>query len=81
MIATNISGCKEIFEEGMTGFGCEPKSSESLIEALKKFLALPQEARAEMGRRARLKMEREFDRNMVAEHYYEEISRILTDKK
>ncbi|MBQ8597492.1 MAG: glycosyltransferase family 4 protein, partial [Lachnospiraceae bacterium] len=38
VIATNISGCKEIFEEGMTGFGCEPKSSESLIEALKKFL-------------------------------------------
>lgn len=81
VIATNISGCKEIFEEGMTGFGCEPKSSESLAEALKKFLALPREARAEMGRRAREKMEREFDRCLVAEHYYEEISRILTDKK
>lgn len=80
VIATNISGCKEIFEEGITGFGCEPKDSESLIEALKKFLELSVKERAEMGRKARAKMEREFDRNMVAEHYYEEISKILTDK-
>ena len=25
VIATNISGCREIFEEGVTGFGCEVK--------------------------------------------------------
>ena len=80
VIATNISGCKEIFEEGITGFGCEPKSSESLIEALKKFLALSKPERAKMGEMARLKMEREFDRKIVAEHYYEEITGILTEK-
>lgn len=80
VIATNISGCKEIFEEGVTGFGCEPKSSESLIAALKKFLALSMEERACMGQKARLKMEREFDRKIVAQHYYEEIKDILTEK-
>lgn len=81
VIATNISGCREIFEEGITGFGCKAKDSDSLTEALKKFLALSKNERAEMGRRAREKMEREFDRNLVAECYYEEIQRILTNKK
>lgn len=77
VIATNISGCREIFDEGVTGFGCEPGSSESLIRALQKFLALSQKERAEMGRRAREKMEREFDRRLVTDVYINEIENIL----
>lgn len=81
VIATNISGCREIFEEGITGFGCEPKSSEDLIRALKKFLKLSKEERAAMGQRAREKMEREFDREKVADAYMEEIETIQNRKE
>ena len=81
MIATNICGCKEIFEEGVTGFGCEPGSSESLIQALKKFLALTKEERAHMGERARTKMEQEFDRNKVAQTYYDKIQKLMMEQK
>ena len=81
VIATDISGCKEIFEEGVTGFGCEPKSSESLILALKKFLALTPEERALMGQRARAKMEQEFDRNKVVQTYFDKIYKLMTNKK
>lgn len=77
VIATSISGCREIFEEGVTGFGCKPKSSEDLIRALKKFLRLSQEERAIMGRKAREKMEKEFDREKVAQDYFEEIQLLL----
>lgn len=77
VITTNISGCKEIFEEGVTGFGCEPGSSEDLIRALRRFLALTPGQREEMGRKARHKMEQEFDREMVAEAYMEEIEAVL----
>lgn len=77
VIATNISGCKEIFEDGVTGFGCEPQSADSLTEAIEKFLALSTEERAEMGRKARKKMEREFDRKLVTDVYIKEINRIL----
>ncbi|MED9904831.1 MAG: glycosyltransferase family 4 protein [Lachnospiraceae bacterium] len=77
VIATNISGCKEIFEEGVTGFGCEPQNSESLIEAIRRFLALSNTERAEMGRKAREKMEREFDRRLVTDVYINEINKIL----
>lgn len=77
VIATSISGCKEIFEEGVTGFGCEPKSAQSLIDALEKFIALSDSQRAAMGEKARIKMEQEFDRNKVAQDYYEKIKKTL----
>ena len=81
VIATNISGCKEIFEEGVTGFSCEPKSSEDLIRALKKFLKLSREERAVMGQKARQKMEREFDREKVVDAYMEEIETVGNRKE
>lgn len=73
VVATNISGCKEIFEEGVTGFGCKPQDSQDLIRALRRFLALSREERAHMGRAARKKMEKEFDREKVAQDYYKVI--------
>lgn len=81
VIATNISGCREIFEEGVTGFGCRPADSGDLIRALRKFLALSVREREQMGRRAREKMEREFDREKVADAYMEEIKYILREKE
>ncbi len=77
VIATNISGCREIVDDGVTGFLCEPQSGDSLILALRKFLKLTNGERAEMGRRAREKMEREFDRNRVSDVYLEEITEAL----
>lgn len=80
VIATNISGCKEIFEEGVTGLGCEPKSSQDLMRALVEFRHLSPDERERMGLAARDKMEREFDREKVVEVYMEEIKNILRKK-
>lgn len=80
VIASNISGCLEAFEEGRTGFGFTPGRADELIGAMEKFLALPVEERAAMGRRGREKMEREFDRRLVTEEYMDEVGRILGDR-
>lgn len=77
VIASNISGCKEIFEEGVTGFGCEPQNTKSLIQAIEKFLKLTVEERVQMGMAARRKMEKEFDRRLVTASYMEEIDGFL----
>lgn len=77
VIASNISGCKEAFEEGVTGFGFTPGKPVELIDAMEKFLSLSTQERAVMGRRGREKMEREFDRKLVTAAYMEEVSRIL----
>lgn len=73
VIATRVPGCQETFDEGITGFGCDVKSTESLLEAMKKFLSAPQDKRRKMGISARMKMEKEYDRNIVLEAYQEEI--------
>lgn len=78
VIASRISGCREAFEEGETGFGFTPGHADELIAALEKFLSLSVEERSRMGRAAREKMEREFDRRQVTAAYMEEADRILS---
>lgn len=79
VIATAIPGCQEIFEEGVTGFGCQPRDADSLIEAIRQFLALTPAKRAAMGAAAHTKMAREFDRQKVVQAYMQEISACMAD--
>ena len=77
LLATRIPGCQEAFVEGVTGFGFEVKSPESMCATIERFLALSHTEREEMGRRGREKMAREFDRNIVTDAYLEELSAVL----
>lgn len=77
VIASEISGCREAFEEGITGFGFTPGKADELIRAMERFMALSYEERAKMGEAARRKMEKEFDRKLVTKAYMEEVKRIL----
>ena len=81
VIASSISGCREIFENGVTGFGFAPKSSQDLIRALREFLRMSRSERAVMGESARRKMEREFDRKKVTAAYMEEIGKAVKNGK
>lgn len=78
VIATRVPGCKETFDEGSTGFGSEVRDAVSLANAMKRFVSLTQEERKEMGKAARKKMVREYDRNIVIIAYNEEIKRAVT---
>ncbi len=77
VIASNIPGCRETFDEGVTGFGCEAKSTRSLVEAIEKFLVLTHEQKERMGKEGRVKVEKCFDRQIVVEAYIKEINAIL----
>lgn len=77
VIATNIPGCRETFDDGVSGFGCEPKSEKSLIETIERFLSLSYEEKEKMGKEGRVKMEKCFDRQIVVEAYIKEINAIL----
>ena len=77
VLASNIPGCKEGYDDGVTGIGFEPRDKEAFYEAVKRFLRLSYEERKEMGRNARKKIEREFDRKIVVESYIEEMEKIL----
>ena len=78
VIASNISGCMEAFEEGKTGFGFTPGNAEELIAAMQQFISLSREKQADMGHKAREKMEKEFDRKLVTGAYMDEVHQILS---
>jgi galacturonosyltransferase len=81
VLASNIPGCKETFDEGVSGLGFEVKNVDSLVKAIIKFIDLPYEEKKAMGIAGRKKMEREFDRNIVVNAYLEEINRVIKNYK
>ena len=69
VLASDVPGCRETFEEGVSGYGFAAKDVNSLVQAIEHFLSLNQQERKEMGLAGRRKMEKEFDRNIVIDAY------------
>lgn len=65
VITSNIYGCKEAVVEGVSGLLCEPRNTDSLYDAMAKFMKLSREQREAMGRAGRAHMEAEFDKKKV----------------
>lgn len=76
VIATDIPGCREAFDNGISGFSFPVGDPNTLAEIIIRFITLPYEDKVSMGRAGRKKMEREFDRNIVAEAYLSEIRKM-----
>ena len=81
VITTTVPGCRETFEEGVTGLGCAAGSAESLADAMLRFIRMPYEDKEKMGLLGHKKMEREFDRNLVTDVYIKEIENVLNQNR
>jgi len=77
IITTNRNGCKEIVDDGINGYVVEQKNSQDLIEKVEKFLKLSYEEKKQMGIAGRVKVEREFDRQIVINAYKVEIKAVM----
>lgn len=77
VLASDIPGCREGFDDGITGIGFEPRDKQAFYEAVKRFLKLSYRERKGMGKNARKKIEQEFDRKIVVESYIDEIEKII----
>jgi len=78
IITTDWIGCREVVDDGVNGYLCEPKSAIDLAKKITSLIKLTPESRAEMGRQGRLKVEREFDEQLVIQQYLREIEDILS---
>lgn len=67
VITSNIHGCMEAVEDGVTGFFCEKKNPEDLYRVMKQFTEIPYEQRKAMGLSGRNRMEALFDKKLVVE--------------
>jgi glycosyltransferase involved in cell wall biosynthesis len=69
IITTNAVGCKEVVDDGVNGYLCQPRDAADLAKKIEKMLLLSREQRTEMGLRGRVKVEREFDERVVIGKY------------
>lgn len=74
VITSNIHGCMEAVEDGVTGFLCEKQNADSLYQAMKGFCELSYEERENMGREGRKRMEAVFDKRKVVEETMRHLS-------
>jgi glycosyltransferase involved in cell wall biosynthesis len=71
LIATDVPGCRDVVDEGKTGYLCEARSAKSLAAAMLKMLETPVAARRAMGENGRRKVEQEFCESRVVAEYLE----------
>lgn len=76
IVTTNAVGCRDVVDDGETGFLCNVRDEDDLAEKMRCMLGLPIERRSHMGLCARNKMEREFDERKVIVRYLELIESI-----
>lgn len=76
IITTDRSGCREVIDDGVNGYMIPQKDSKALIEAIDKFMQLDYESKKAMGIAGRMKVEKEFDRQIVINEYMREVAHI-----
>ncbi|MGQ0578867.1 MAG: glycosyltransferase family 4 protein, partial [Betaproteobacteria bacterium] len=77
VITTDMPGCRDMVEDGVTGYICKPRSAEDLAEKMQRMAALSRADRLAMGAAGRQKMIREFDERIVLQKYSEALAIIL----
>ena len=65
LITSDIPGCREAVEDGVSGYLCPTKDADALCDAMRRFAELPEDRQAEMGRRGRTRMEQKFSKTAV----------------
>ena len=65
LITSDIPGCREAVEDGVSGYLCPTKDVDALCDAMRRFAELPENRQAEMGRRGRTRMEQKFSKTAV----------------
>ena len=73
VIASDINGCKEVVNNGVSGLLFKSRSSEDLFDALDKFMSLSMEDRKKMGASGRKWVEDNFNRDDIIASYMNEI--------
>jgi glycosyltransferase involved in cell wall biosynthesis len=73
IITTDNVGCREVVEDGINGFLCQPNSVESLRAAINEFINMTKEEKQLMGDTGRQIVEREFSEKQIIDFYLKKI--------
>lgn len=69
LIASDVPGCREVVMDGVNGFLCNARDSDSLADAMRRLRRLTLEERIRMGVEGRQLVVRKFDEAIVIDRY------------
>jgi glycosyltransferase involved in cell wall biosynthesis len=73
IITTDVPGCRQVVEDGRTGFLVKVRDSADLAAKMERMIHLPASEREAMGMRGRDKMISEFDERLVLNRYLQAV--------
>ena len=65
LITSNIPGCREAVEDGVSGYLCQAQNTEDLTNAMRTFVRKPFDERKQMGLYGRELVQQHFDKKVV----------------
>jgi glycosyltransferase involved in cell wall biosynthesis len=77
IIATDVTGCREVVDHGVNGYLCKARDANDLAEKMKDMIKLSINERQEMGLRGWEKVEKEFEENFFVEKIVNRIESVL----
>ena len=81
LITSDIPGCREAVENGVSGYLCPVKDADALYDAMRRFVELPESWRGEMGRRGRERMQALFCKRMIVEETMKELREAIYERE
>ena len=79
IIATDVPGCRETYDDGVSGISFKPRDVKGMVDAIEKFLSLSNGEKAQMGAAGRKKMEKEFNRDIIVDKYLSTIKKFIKE--
>jgi glycosyltransferase involved in cell wall biosynthesis len=78
IITTDVPGCRQVVEDGATGFLVKVRDARDLADKMERMIRLTESERVAMGLRGREKMIREFDERIVIREYLKAVEQFAT---
>lgn len=80
IVATDVPGCREVVDDGTSGFLCAVRDAGALAQAMLRMCDATPEERATMGAAGRAKVEREYDEALVIDAYRTQLALTSRDR-
>jgi len=75
LITTDAPGCRDVVEDGKTGYICKVKDAKDLSVKIEKMIQLSEKQRENMGKEGRKKVISEFSEKIIIDKYLQIIKR------
>ena len=81
LITSDIPGCREAVEDGVSGYLCPIKDADALYDAMQQLVASSQNRRTQMGHLGRERMQALFCKRMIVEETMKELREAIYERE